>query len=149
MSFAQGSAAALSLLSEAAETQPLLCLIDDAQWLDRPSAKAFAFAVRRLLAESVAMVFSVSFPPTATSSLAGATASRPPPRPSTPTTMCLNIEVPPHLPFTYRVTGQPYAASSLAISLPSLIAPRQWMRGLAALAAICAALMPSLVGGAA
>jgi hypothetical protein len=44
MSFAQASVAAPSLLSEAAETQPLLCLIDDAQWLDRPSAKALAFA---------------------------------------------------------------------------------------------------------
>jgi hypothetical protein len=43
MSFAQASAAALSLVSEAAETQPLLCLIDDARWLDRPSAKALAF----------------------------------------------------------------------------------------------------------
>ena len=50
------------LLSEAAETQPLLCLIDDAQWLDRPSAKAFAFAVRRLLAESVATVFAAREP---------------------------------------------------------------------------------------
>jgi hypothetical protein len=62
---------------------------------------------------------------------------------------CLNIEVAPNLPFTYRVTAQPCAASSLAISLPSLIARRQWMPGLAALAAICAALMLSLVGGAA
>ena len=35
--------AALSLLSEAAEQQPLLCVIDDAQWLDRASAQALAF----------------------------------------------------------------------------------------------------------
>jgi hypothetical protein len=44
MSFAQASGATPSLLSEAAETQPLLCLIDGARWLDRPSEKALAFA---------------------------------------------------------------------------------------------------------
>src|ERR1700737_1666657 len=49
--------AALSLLSEAAGQQPLLCVIDDAQWLDRASAPAVAFAARRLLAEPVALVF--------------------------------------------------------------------------------------------
>ncbi|HEX8857465.1 MAG TPA: AAA family ATPase [Thermoleophilaceae bacterium] len=49
--------AALSLLSAAAEEQPLLCVVDDAQWLDRASAEALAFVARRLLAESVAVVF--------------------------------------------------------------------------------------------
>ena len=49
--------AALSLLSEAAEQQPLLCVIDDAQWLDQASAQALAFVARRLLAEPVALVF--------------------------------------------------------------------------------------------
>jgi DNA-binding CsgD family transcriptional regulator len=49
--------AALSLLSEVAEERPLLCVIDDAQWLDRASAQALAFAARRLLAEPVALVF--------------------------------------------------------------------------------------------
>jgi DNA-binding CsgD family transcriptional regulator len=49
--------AALSLLSEVAERQPLLCVIDDAQWLDRASAQALAFVARRLLAEPVALVF--------------------------------------------------------------------------------------------
>ena len=49
--------AALSLLSEAAEQQPLLCVIDDAQWLDRASALVLAFVARRLLAEPVALVF--------------------------------------------------------------------------------------------
>src|SRR5258707_1807991 len=49
--------AALSLLSEAAEQQPLLCVIDDAQWLDRASAQALAVVARRLLAEPVALVF--------------------------------------------------------------------------------------------
>ncbi|WP_327589349.1 AAA family ATPase [Nonomuraea sp. NBC_00507] len=47
----------LSLLSELAEDRPLLCLIDDAQWLDRPSAEALLFATRRLDAESVAVIF--------------------------------------------------------------------------------------------
>ncbi len=49
--------AVLSLLSEVAEQQPLLCVIDDAQWLDRASALVLAFVARRLLAEPVALVF--------------------------------------------------------------------------------------------
>ena len=54
--------AALSLLSEAAGQQPLLCVIDDAQWLDRASAQALAFVARRLLAEPVALVFATREP---------------------------------------------------------------------------------------
>src|SRR5580700_6468091 len=54
--------AALSLLSEVAERQPLLCVIDDAQWLDRASAQALAFVARRLLAEPVALVFAAREP---------------------------------------------------------------------------------------
>src|SRR5713101_7580005 len=54
--------AALSLLSEAAEQQPLLCVVDDAQWLDRASAQALAFVARRLLAEPVAVVFATREP---------------------------------------------------------------------------------------
>jgi DNA-binding CsgD family transcriptional regulator len=48
--------AALSLLSEVAEQQPLLCVIDDAHWLDRASALVLAFVARRLLGEPVALV---------------------------------------------------------------------------------------------
>ena len=54
--------AILSLLAEAAEVQPLVCLVDDAQWLDRASAQALAFVARRLLAERIAMVFAVREP---------------------------------------------------------------------------------------
>jgi DNA-binding CsgD family transcriptional regulator len=51
--------AVLSLLSDVAEEYPLLCVVDDAQWLDRASAQALAFVTRRLVAESVAVVFAV------------------------------------------------------------------------------------------
>jgi DNA-binding CsgD family transcriptional regulator len=49
--------AILGVLSEAAEEQPVLCLADDAQWLDRASARVLAFVARRLLAEKIAFVF--------------------------------------------------------------------------------------------
>jgi DNA-binding CsgD family transcriptional regulator len=49
--------ATLSLFSDAAQERPLLCVIDDAQWLDRASAQALAFVARRLLAEPVVLLF--------------------------------------------------------------------------------------------
>jgi len=49
--------AALGLLSEASQERPLLCVVDDAQWLDRASARALAFVARRLVAEKIALVF--------------------------------------------------------------------------------------------
>jgi hypothetical protein len=54
--------AVLSLLSEVAEEQPLLCLIDDEQWLDRASAQVLGFAARRLGAESVGLVLAARAP---------------------------------------------------------------------------------------
>jgi DNA-binding CsgD family transcriptional regulator len=58
----------LSLLSEVAAEQPLVCLIDDEQWVDRASAQVLGFVARRLVAESVGMVFAARAP---SSELAG------------------------------------------------------------------------------
>src|SRR3984885_4676010 len=49
--------AVLGLLAEAAVEQPLVCVVDDAQWLDSVSARTLAFVARRLLAEKIALVF--------------------------------------------------------------------------------------------
>ena len=56
------SLAVLSLFGDAAEEQPLICLVDDAQWLDRASAQVLAFVARRLQAESVALIFGLRQP---------------------------------------------------------------------------------------
>jgi DNA-binding CsgD family transcriptional regulator len=54
--------AALSLLSEVAEARPLVCIVDDVQWLDGASAQALAFVARRLGVESVGLCFAVREP---------------------------------------------------------------------------------------
>jgi DNA-binding CsgD family transcriptional regulator len=54
--------AVLSLLADVAEEQPLLCVVEDAQWLDQASAQVLAIAARRLYAESVAMLVAIREP---------------------------------------------------------------------------------------
>jgi DNA-binding CsgD family transcriptional regulator len=54
--------AVLSLLAETAGSAPLICLIDDEQWLDRASAQALGFASRRLAADPVGLVFAARVP---------------------------------------------------------------------------------------
>jgi DNA-binding CsgD family transcriptional regulator/tetratricopeptide (TPR) repeat protein len=60
--------ATLGLLAHATEQQPLMCVIDDQQWLDRASAQVLGFVARRLAAESVGLVFAARVP---TSDVAG------------------------------------------------------------------------------
>ena len=54
--------AVLSLLSEVAGDRPLVCVVDDVQWLDRASVQVLAFAARRLLAEAVLVIFAAREP---------------------------------------------------------------------------------------
>ena len=64
--------ATLSLLSEVAGQRPLICVIDDEQWLDHASAQALGFVARRLAAESVGLVFAARVPGEELAGLAGA-----------------------------------------------------------------------------
>ena len=54
--------AVLSLLSEVAGERPLICVIDDEQWLDQASAQALGFVARRLAADPVGLVFAARDP---------------------------------------------------------------------------------------
>ena len=54
--------AALTLLSRAAEEQPLLCIVDDAHWLDPESAQVLGFVARRLCADRVGFIAGVGEP---------------------------------------------------------------------------------------
>lgn len=57
-------AAALSLLSAASDSRPLLCVVDDAQWLDQASAQTLSFVGRRLFADRIGLVFAIREPVT-------------------------------------------------------------------------------------
>jgi DNA-binding CsgD family transcriptional regulator/tetratricopeptide (TPR) repeat protein len=63
--------AVLSLVSEVAREQPLICLIDDAQWLDQASAQTLGFVARRVVADQVGLVFAARDPSADLAGLAG------------------------------------------------------------------------------
>ena len=73
------SAGTLSLLAEAAAEQPLLVLVDDAHWLDRPSAQALSFAARRLEGEEIALLATLRAGEESTFETRGLTEHRVPP----------------------------------------------------------------------
>jgi DNA-binding CsgD family transcriptional regulator len=54
--------ATLSLLADVAEVQPLVCLVDDVQWIDRASVQVLGFVARRLAAEGIVIIFAVREP---------------------------------------------------------------------------------------
>jgi DNA-binding CsgD family transcriptional regulator len=62
--------AVLSMFSDVADERPLICLIDDLQWLDRASAQVIAFVARRLVAESVGLIVATRAPDPEMSTLA-------------------------------------------------------------------------------
>src|SRR5262249_58844573 len=64
--------AALTLLTDAAAARPVLCLVDDAQWLDQVSVEVLGFIARRLYADRVGMVFTVREGEDRAAALAGA-----------------------------------------------------------------------------
>jgi DNA-binding CsgD family transcriptional regulator len=68
--------AVLSLLSDVAADRPLICLVDDHQWLDRASAQVLAFTARRLGTESVGLVFATRNPAGDLAGLPGLTVAR-------------------------------------------------------------------------
>ena len=63
--------ATLTLLADAATERPVLCLVDDAQWLDRASAAALGFVARRLFADRIGMLFAVREPSERSAALEG------------------------------------------------------------------------------
>jgi len=69
-------AAVLSLLGHLAEAQPVLCLVDDAQWMDRPSVEALLFAARRLDREASSCCSACSASPRSRRSCSAGTARR-------------------------------------------------------------------------
>ena len=70
------AAAALSLITDAAATRPVLCIVDNAHWLDRPSVDALAFVARRLMADRVAIAFAAIDEEERTAALRGLTELR-------------------------------------------------------------------------
>lgn len=117
----------LTLLSELADAEPVLCVIDDAQWLDVPSASALGFAARRLGAERVAIVFAVrdeqdQAATGAAGSLAGIATLTPPPLDAESASAALTANSP-DLAATVRdrilaeSSGNPLALNELAAAL--------------------------------
>jgi hypothetical protein len=102
------SIAVLSLLSEASEKEPLLCVVDDAHWLDRPSADALRFCSRRVGAEGVAVLIA-----------AGSDGPRTFDAPDLPE---LDRDV------VFTVSGRTIGASARSERLARMAMPERWRR---------------------
>ena len=121
------SAAALTLLAEAATEQPLLVLVDDAHWLDRPSAQAISFAARRLGGEEIALLATLRLGEESTFETRGLTEHHVPPLEEADALALLDqrygdtLRAPVARALVAATAGNPLAL----VELPSLLTPGQ------------------------
>ncbi len=127
--------AVLGLVAEAAEELPLVCIVDDAQWLDSASARTLAFVARRLLAEKIALVFATREPGDA---LAGLPELHVPPLGRRDARALLESVLPARLdePVLERIVAETRGNPLALLELPNGLSPTQLAGGFGLPAAV-------------